>query len=39
MTIVTILIVWGIISVPLGVAVGMMIEQPDEYDEYEEDLK
>jgi hypothetical protein len=36
MTIVTILIIWGIISVPLGIAVGMMIEEPDDY---EEDLK
>jgi hypothetical protein len=36
MTIVTILIIWGIISVPLGIAVGMMIEEPDDYEEDEE---
>ena len=34
MTIVTILIIWGIVSVPLGIAVGMMIETPDDYEEY-----
>ena len=34
MTIVTILIIWGIVSVPLVIAVGMMIETPDDYEEY-----
>jgi hypothetical protein len=33
MSIVTILVVWGIISLPLGIAVGRMIETVDEYDE------
>jgi hypothetical protein len=33
MSIVTILVVWGIISLPLGIVVGRMIEAPDEYDE------
>jgi hypothetical protein len=33
MSIVTILVVWGIISLPLGIVVGRMIETPDEYDE------
>jgi hypothetical protein len=34
MTIFTFLVIWGIISVPLGIAVGMMIESPDDYEEY-----
>jgi hypothetical protein len=33
MSIVTILVVWGIIILPLGIVVGKMIETADEYDE------
>ena len=33
MTIFTFLVIWGIISLPLGVVIGKLIETPDEYDE------
>jgi hypothetical protein len=33
MSIFAILVIWGIVSVPLGIAIGMMVETPDDYEE------